>query len=1126
MDADPSPSPPPALLFTNDVGDSDADIVDELGARLEFSLNLSMIERVQQRNTEAPPRVQSTGVKQKSFRHLISSHVRRVDNSSEHKKKKKEPSTADQISDDAFKLPPLPRLPSPLASFGTELQWTSANTEGPADILASNNDADPVLPSESVDEQPQALMRQLRRRWSSSMGGGTPQPPPRPPLQRQRSLMFQPVLDVAAVGALIDNIGDQGPQSAPPPSLSAAKEHGASPGPSTTGAKARLMGSLRRATTVIASNRHKIRLLKRRPSAGSTIGIRVIETVQPDENADDNAGENAVEQLPIEVAKEPLPLLPADPSADASSGAQTSPQPAVVRRAGTLNISMLKQPAPDHTAALKRAPTHHGQLQQPVPSSDSAMPGFAPIAVSLKSSRSRQFLLNTPLGEFEVERTLGQGSYGKVKLMRSALTGEQFAVKIIKRYPPHKHRRGHAEYRKAKTLDRRVVREANLSAILGQLHPHIVPLHAFRVTDTHFYLFYAYVSGVTLAERVGGGGLTETEARAVFRPVVETIRFCHQYSVIHRDIKLENVLIDYADEGNDARALLLHQHKDKNLSGNNSDLAAVDYRSASVFDGRVKIIDFGLANFFDGTSLMDTFCGSLPYTAPEILRGDAYVGPEIDVWSLGVLLYVMLTGQFPFEDPAQIKNFDKIMAGDFPLRPSMGRALQDLLVKMLEPNSARRITMQGVLQHEWLADAAPGACCAHHHSHALLADPVHGRRTLLLPGPVVDRAVAREVATCLDRSLDEVTRLLDAAMATAVPAVSPPSTSSGAARHHWPAAALAAQGGTLVEVPNSPVVSVYTLVLQQISMRKYYHELPATEPPCNSSSGGGGISSASTGSIMAYAYGNGGLRDMVEMTPPPLRSSATARSYSLVDRLALQFSHLMSVTGSLVGNHNNNSTVTAAKPPNQSHVAGLANSLVPGPAYMQPLSTGQPQTSTGRKRRLRNSWNSHNTHRHQQRDNIEVPSASSSQLTNRHQPLPPASEPRIRCLGALEELHERIALPSELSSLAIEEVLGLISSLLKMHEIRHTFVETQRMPMHKALDSSSFPLKTMAAMVSSAYISQQPALYALLVDRMTGHKGKFSLFRMFLLRIVAALPAMIPEKFEPRPAADPHITVC
>ncbi|KAI9503454.1 kinase-like domain-containing protein, partial [Coemansia spiralis] len=268
---------------------------------------------------------------------------------------------------------------------------------------------------------------------------------------------------------------------------------------------------------------------------------------------------------------------------------------------------------------------------------------FAPIAVSLKSSR--QFLLNTPLGEFEVERTIGQGSYGKVKLMRSSLTNEQFAVKIIKRYTNKRER-------KARTLDRR-------------LHPHIVPLHDFRATDTHFYLFYSFVDGVTLAERVGTKGLLEDDALAVFKPTAETIWFCHKYSIIHRDIKLENVLISAAN-------------------------------------GDVKLIDFGLANFFDGTSLMETFCGSLPYTAPEILRGDAYVGPEIDVWSLGVLLYVMLTGQFPFEDPAQTKNFDKIMRGDFRFPPGISCELSELLVMMLEPKPAKRISMQGVLEHPWL----------------------------------------------------------------------------------------------------------------------------------------------------------------------------------------------------------------------------------------------------------------------------------------------------------------------------------------------------------------------------------------------------------------------------------------
>ncbi|KAJ2325193.1 Serine/threonine-protein kinase, partial [Coemansia sp. RSA 2681] len=522
-------------------------------------------------------------------------------------------------------------LPSPLASFGVEIQWpgdsSSVNGGGgggatmleraplpvvnqavqPAaavaeaevlptlgNVIESDDDDDdignhhlipaaqrgeeetslplqqPPPPLAAVADQARSSMPALNgsgmpieRRWSSS-SGVTDKP------QRRRSLMFQPLLDVAAVGALIDTFADR-PLLAPAMAPTATTASAAAPPPphasdaaaATDGPKQRIIGGLRRATTVISANRHKLKLLRRRPSAEM---LSAIESVQPDD--DEFSEKNAVAP---QMQQQQQPMANQEAAA-AAAATPASPPTHRVRRAGTLNIAALRQQQQQQpsaaTARLKRSPTHHGQpppQPQPIAAASTDISatgslglggGYAPIAVSLKSSRSRQFLLNTPLGEFEVLRTLGQGSYGKVKLMRSALTAEQFAVKIIKRYPPHKHRRGHAEFRKAKTLDRRVVREANLAAILGQLHPHIVPLHDFRVTDTHFYLFYAYVSGVTLAERVGSSGLSEREARAVFKPVVETIRFCHQYSVIHRDIKLENVLIDYADEAQDAWPLL------------------------------------------------------------------------------------------------------------------------------------------------------------------------------------------------------------------------------------------------------------------------------------------------------------------------------------------------------------------------------------------------------------------------------------------------------------------------------------------------------------------------------------------------------------------------------------------
>ncbi|KAJ2762361.1 Serine/threonine-protein kinase, partial [Coemansia nantahalensis] len=363
--------------------------------------------------------------------------------------------------------------------------------------------------------------------------------------RRERSLMFKPLLDVAAVGSLIDTIAT--PRQLSAHSASTVDTKTPAPGPT---AGHRLLGSLRRPralprpgskTGAVRRQRsHYMAAMFQRSSARQTShAICPIDTTH-----DDDGDGNGAASTPAHFAPVPAlltPLLASPPPPPAAEAPEAMPAP-ITAAAAPITVQ------PGFQAAA--------EMMAQTPSTDDTIPGYTPIAVSLKGSRSRQFLLHTPLGEFSVERTLGQGSYGKVKLMRSALTNEQFAVKIIKRYPPHKHRRAHPEYRKAKTLDRRVVREANLAAILGQLHPHIVPLHDFRVTDTHFYLFYAFVDGVTLAERVGGGGLAEDEARAVFKPVAETINFCHQYSVIHRDIKLENVLIDYADGARSPWALV------------------------------------------------------------------------------------------------------------------------------------------------------------------------------------------------------------------------------------------------------------------------------------------------------------------------------------------------------------------------------------------------------------------------------------------------------------------------------------------------------------------------------------------------------------------------------------------
>ncbi|KAJ2549387.1 Serine/threonine-protein kinase [Coemansia sp. RSA 1878] len=1026
---------------------------EELRERLEFSINIGMTkpcDELQVRPSERRRtlrRMFGSRNKQRT-RHVYSTRREAV-----------------CVPDSSpFQLRKL-KLPSPIASFCPDL-WT--HIQGLRDVSVCNDD---VVLAELVgsDERQKQLETELTDTGDdqgsevkpvvTSRGSNVNQNPNPNPDQspshiqnkdqnlneteprRSRSLMFKPVLDVTAVGTLIDTISRNSK-----PTLHEQ--------PASRERPSRIMGSLKRVTRTRTGGK-----LLRRPHRELMAGrmrpksheICAIDTVQDEQSA--------------------------------APGFQAA-------------LAMTAQ-----KPQKQKANTGFEQ-EQKADASDHDLPKLTSIAMSLKSTRTRQFLLTTPLGEFEVERTLGQGSYGKVKLMRSALTHEQYAVKIIRRHTRR------TDAKRAATLDQRVMREANLASMLGRLHPHIVPLHDLRATESHFYLFYAPVLGPTLADRVGPHGMQERTAKKTFKCVCETVRFCHRYSVIHRDIKLENVLLD----------------------GQN----------------RPMLIDFGLANFY-GTQPMDTFCGSLPYTAPEILRGAAYTGPEVDVWSLGVLLYVMLTGRFPFDDPAQPANFERIMKGDFSLRPSLSRNVQDLIVRMLDPDSRSRISVMQVIEHAWLADTGTDSCVDPRCSQPTA--PMH--HTLVIPGPRASRMLASEVATCLDQPLNHVIAHIDYALANGTRAPASMCTNSewslSAPLEQWPAALHSLHEGPLTEVRNSPIVSVYALVLQQIGLRRYFLELPETEP---------GIAAATRSSSSRLVSGSH-LRCSQKMSDREDQSrdqglkavAAEPEPRSLASRFAAQITGLVS-----------NAPQPTAKPMKQKHRPAFLHSLrdtLIAPSYMQPLRSAPELTS--------------------------IPD------------LP------IRSIGALEHLHERIPLPHTLSVHA-QHVVAQLSALLTMHEITHTFVETQnaladtemssslfslsrappapnpqssRNPSSKGLSLKSLlhvfasqsspalprprivhphlhdaapasdasgvettvPVSHMTSVILAQY---SPSLhrgretevveyyscavrielvrvathmrprFALLVDRMTGHRGKFALFRLFLLRIVNALPDISP----------------
>jgi len=176
-------------------------------------------------------------------------------------------------------------------------------------------------------------------------------------------------------------------------------------------------------------------------------------------------------------------------------------------------------------------------------------------------------------------------------------------------------------------------------------HPNIVKLYEVIDTPTELYLFMEYASsGEIFDYLVAHGRMKEKEARRIYRQIVSAIDYCHNLHVIHRDLKAENLLLD------------------SNMN--------------------VKIADFGFSNQFSPGQRLNTWCGSPPYAAPELFQGKEYSGPEVDIWSLGVVLYVLVCGGLPFDGSTLAKLRARVLAGKFkvPFYMSTGNILYKLFL--------------------------------------------------------------------------------------------------------------------------------------------------------------------------------------------------------------------------------------------------------------------------------------------------------------------------------------------------------------------------------------------------------------------------------------------------------------
>ncbi|CAA6660595.1 unnamed protein product [Spirodela intermedia] len=262
---------------------------------------------------------------------------------------------------------------------------------------------------------------------------------------------------------------------------------------------------------------------------------------------------------------------------------------------------------------------------------------------------------------YETVRDIGSGNFGVARLMRNKETKEQVAMKYIER---------------GRKIDENVAREIINHRSLR--HPNIIRFKEVVLTPTHLAIVMEYAAGGELFERIcSAGRFSEDEARYFFQQLISGVSYCHHMQICHRDLKLENTLLD----GSPAP--------------------------------RLKICDFGYSKSSLLHSRPKSTVGTPAYIAPEILSRREYDGKLADVWSCAVTLYVMLVGAYPFEDPNDPKNFRKtigrIMAVQYriPDYVHISNDCRDLLKRIFVASPSRRITIREIKKHPWFLKNLP-----------------------------------------------------------------------------------------------------------------------------------------------------------------------------------------------------------------------------------------------------------------------------------------------------------------------------------------------------------------------------------------------------------------------------------
>lgn len=267
---------------------------------------------------------------------------------------------------------------------------------------------------------------------------------------------------------------------------------------------------------------------------------------------------------------------------------------------------------------------------------------------------SQPFKCPRIVGNYELIKCLGNGAFGYVYQAMSSISPDPIAIKVI----PKKNIKSVSD-------QQRLQREIEATAFLH--HPNIVQLHDFFTDNFNFYLVMDYCNGGSLNSYIKNPAnpkLREDQAATIFTQIVSGISYCHDRGVGHRDLKPHNVLITKFPE--------------------------------------IKICDFGLCGYFEEGQKMDTFCGTECYNAPELFSKTQYDVRKSDVWSLGVILFELISGSHPWNTQNVAVMTKQIMTAKFTIPPTVTSACDELIKSMLKVRPAERIQTKQILDHPWL----------------------------------------------------------------------------------------------------------------------------------------------------------------------------------------------------------------------------------------------------------------------------------------------------------------------------------------------------------------------------------------------------------------------------------------